>query len=94
MSVIHRMEGCGWKVIEHKAPGLAGVAEPEVMQRDLVIVHPQSDEVWVIPLPVATAEDMGGQLQGQPPKKHVEIASAVPTMPSQAMHAMPRRNGS
>jgi hypothetical protein len=88
VSIVHRMEGCGWKVQE-----ICGGPDREVIERDLVVVHAQSDEVWIIPLPLHVADDMGAQLQGQPAKKHVEVPGSGALPPDLLNRVSARRNG-
>jgi hypothetical protein len=46
-----------------------------------MIVHPGSDQIWVIPMPPKVAQDMGGQLQGEPPKKHIDLPGENGVLP-------------
>ena len=88
MSIVHRLEGCGSQVAEVKELGPDGTAV--TVARELAIVHSQSDEVWIVRWPLTAADDIGGQLQGQPAQKHIDVAGVMP--PAAALQQF--RNGS
>jgi hypothetical protein len=81
--IVKRLIGYGWAVSDTKS------ADGTVVQRALLFTDQQNPfaEVIEIPLDLAVAEDMGGQLQGQPPRKHVHVAAVVPN----GVHKLPRR---
>jgi hypothetical protein len=89
MSIVHQLEGCQAQVQELKGRTRPDSDEETVVARNLVLMHPQSDQVWVIPFPIQMADDIGGQMQGEAPKKHIEVPSGAAIPP-----ALSRNGGS
>ncbi len=79
MPTVEILEGWGWGIQEVKAPD-PDTGEERVVNRTLIFADAPSGRQIHIPLDLSIADDMGGQLQGQPPKKHVAVAAngAIP----------------
>lgn len=59
MSIVHVLDGCGWTTQEVRGP------DGTVVQRDLLIIHQQSDQVWRVPLGADAAAQIGEALIGR-----------------------------
>jgi hypothetical protein len=60
----------GWTVQHQRG------VEGEVLATNLVFIDQQTGSQTVIPLDPRVAGDIGGQLQGEAPRKHVEVVGA------------------
>jgi hypothetical protein len=73
MAKVEILVGWNWGVQEQKVEDVE-TGEVKVTGRMLFFVDPSTQTQIQVPLDLPVAEDMGGQLQGHPPRKHVEVA--------------------
>jgi hypothetical protein len=88
MATIQILVGWSWGVQKTQGQN----SQTGVMQEGkmLFFVDPVTQTQIQVPLDISVAEDMGGQLLGEAPKKHVEVAD--PQVAQRILQAM-RDNG-
>jgi hypothetical protein len=87
MPIAETIIGVGYVIAEQQAPDPQNPGQTIIAGRVLVFKDDQFGRQWQFPLDDFAADDIAGQLRGEPAKKRVEIA--VPGMPQQMFQSMP-----